>query len=46
MSLGNFGLIAGGAGGGRGLRYLWSGSKVCTAAAKIIESDLLLLPVC
>lgn len=46
MSLGNFGFITGGVGGGRGLRYLSSGSKVCTAAAKMIEFDLLLLPDC
>jgi len=46
MSFGNFGLIAGGVGGGRGLTYLSSGSKVCTAADKMIESDLFLLPGC
>jgi hypothetical protein len=46
MSFGNLGLITGGTGGGRGLMYLSSGSKVCTAAAKITESDLLLLSDC
>ena len=45
MSLGNLGLPAGGVGGGRGLVYLLSGSKVCTVYDSTTES-VLLFPDC